>query len=63
MMNLRIDKVVLVRDSYQEVDYVLWEEGNFCRPIAFLTEIETDKLLEQIQAAKKRPGIVTRDES
>lgn len=63
MMNLRIDKVVLVRDSYQEVNFVLWEEGNFARPIAFLTEIETDKLLKQIEEAKKRPGIPTRDES
>lgn len=62
-MNLRVDKIVLVRDSYQEVNYMLWEEGNFRRPIACLTEIETDKLLKEIQAAKKRPGIPTRDGS
>jgi hypothetical protein len=62
MNGLRVDKVVLVRDSYQEVNFVLWEEGNFSRPIAFLTQIETDRLLAQILAAIERPEIPTRDE-
>lgn len=63
MIILRVDKVILIRDSYEEVNYVLWEEGNFSRPIAFLTEMETDKLQRQIEEAKKRHGTVTRDDS
>jgi hypothetical protein len=53
-MEIRADKMIVVRDSYTDEYVSIWETGQHDKPLALLTLIEAKKLRDELTKAIER---------